>query len=68
MPVHVIPHEGERVRPNEIYEKLSDLTYQKKDADTDMSLYNRLSNALKKLNTSYNPTMQNIHEPVIDEN
>ena len=35
MPVHVIPDEGERVRPNEIYEKSSEITYLKKDADAD---------------------------------
>ena len=31
MPVHVIPDEGERVSPNESYEKSSELTYLKKD-------------------------------------
>ena len=38
MHVHVITDEGERVRPNEIYEKLSEFTYHKKDEDTETSL------------------------------
>ena len=32
-----------------------------------MSAYGRVLNALKKLDISYNPTMQKIHEPVIKE-
>ena len=55
MPVHVIPDEGERVSQNEISEKSSDITYHKKDARTDILVYNRVLNALKKLDTSYNP-------------
>ena len=39
MPVHAIPDEGERVRPNFISEKSLDLTYLKKDSDADMSAY-----------------------------
>ena len=66
--MHLIPDEGETVRPNEIYEKSSELTYLKKDADEDTSAYDRLFNALKKLDTEYNPTMQNMHDPVIEVN
>ena len=51
MPVHVIYDEGERVRPNEISERSSDLTYLKKDADADTSAYDRVLIALKKLDT-----------------
>ena len=51
--VHVIPDEGERVRPNEISENSSELTYLKIDADKDTLSYNRVLNALKKLDTSY---------------
>ena len=72
MPVHVICDEGEIVRPSEIYEKSSELTYLKKDADADadadMSAYDRLLNTLKKLDTSYNPTMHKMHNPVIKRN
>ena len=39
MTVHVIPDEGERVRPKKISKKSSELTYLKKDSDTDMSEY-----------------------------
>ena len=46
MHVNVIPDEVEIVRPNEISEMSSDLTYRKKDAYTDMSVYNRVLNAL----------------------
>ena len=52
MPVHLIPDEGERVRPNENSEKSSELTYLKKDSDVDTSAYEILLNALKKLDTS----------------
>ena len=68
MPVHVIPYEGERVRPDEISEHSSDLTYLDKDVDADTSAYDRLSNALKKLDTLYNPIIQKIHNPIIDGN
>ena len=68
MHVHVILDEVERVRPNENSEKSSQFTYQKKYANIDISSYNRILNAVKKLDTSYNPTMQNMHEPVIKEN
>ena len=66
--MHVIPDEGERVRPNEISEKLPEVTYFKKDAGAYTSAYDRVLNILKKLDTSYNPTMQKIHEPVIEVN
>ena len=39
MPVHIIPDEGEIVRPNEIYENSSELMYHKKYADAYMSVY-----------------------------
>ena len=68
MHVHVIPDEEEIVRPNKIYEKSSELPYHKKGANTDTSTYDRLLNALKKLYKLYNPTMQNLHEPVIEDN
>ena len=45
--MHVIPDEGERVRLNEISEKLSDLTCPKKHVDSDTSAYDRVLNALK---------------------
>ena len=54
--------------PNEIYEKSSDLTYLNKYAYIDTSECDRVLNALDKLNTSYNPTMQNMHNPVIKGN
>ena len=41
MQVHVIPNEVERVRLNRISEKLSEFTYLNKDADADMSVYNK---------------------------
>ena len=68
MHVRVIPDEGERVRRNEISEKLSDITYLKKDPDVDTSEYNILLNSLKNLDASYNPTMHKMHKPVIDGN
>ena len=67
MPVHVIPDEEERVRPNKISENLSDLLHLKKDAVADMLAYDRLLNALKKLDTLYNPTIQKMHNPVIED-
>ena len=51
MHAHVISDEGERVNPNESYEKSSELTYLKKNVDAEMSLYDRVLNALKKLDT-----------------
>ena len=68
IPVHVIPDEGERVRPNEISDKSSDLTYLNKDADADTSAYDRVLNGLEKLDKLYNPTMQKMHDPVIEVN
>ena len=63
--MHVITNEGQRVRPNKISEKSSELKYLKKDADSDTSVYDRLLNALKNLDTFYNPTMQKMHDKVI---
>ena len=57
---------GKRARLNKISENLSDLTYHKKDVDADTSAYNIVLNTLKKLDESCNPTMQNIHEPVME--
>ena len=68
MPVNVIPDEGERLRPDEISEKSSKLTYLKKDADTDTSACNRVLNALKKLYKLYNPTTKKIQETFIEGN
>ena len=68
MPVHVIPYEGEIVRANEISENSSELTYLNKYAHADMSAYDRVFNALKKLDASFNPKMQKMHDPVIEVN
>ena len=68
MPVHVIPDEGESVIPDKFSEKSSELTYLKKDSDTDMSAYNRVLNALKKIYTSCNPTMHKMQDPFIKAN
>ena len=54
--------------PTKNSEKSSELTYLKKDADADTSAYGRELNALKKLDTSYKPTMQKMHNPVIEGN
>ena len=51
MPVYVIPDKGERVRPNEISKRSSDLTYLNKEAYTDTSAYDRLLHSMKKLDT-----------------
>ena len=56
------------MRPNENFEMSSEFMYHKKYADTYASLYNRLLNSLKKLDTQFNPTMQKMHKPVIEEN
>ena len=56
------------MRPNEISEKSSELTYLKKYAGADMSAYDRVLNALENLDISYNPTIQKIHDPVIEGN
>ena len=66
MPVHVIPDEGERVRPNEISEKSSEPTYLKKNADADTSVYDKVLNTLKKLNILYSTNIQIMHDPVIE--
>ena len=49
IPVHLIPDKGEIVRPNENSENSSEFMYHKKDADTYTSSYDRVLNALKKL-------------------
>ena len=69
MPVHIIPDEGESVRQKKS-DKSSDLIYQNKDTDTDTetSSYNKVWNVLKKIDKSYNPTVQRINEPIIDGN
>ena len=61
--MHVISDEGEIVRPNE-NSKSSDLMYQKKDTKTYTSLYDRVLNALKKLDTLYNLTVTRMNQPV----
>ena len=68
MPVHVIPDEVESVNPKENLEKSSEFTYHKKDANTDTSSYDRVLNALKKLDTFYNPTTTKKYEPSIEGN
>ena len=67
MPMHVIHDEGESVRPKTNL-KFSELMYHKKDANTGTSAYDMLFNALKKLDTLYNPAMLRMHEPVIEGN
>ena len=42
--------------------------YYNKDAYTDTSLYDRLLNAMNKLDTPYNPTIQNMNDPVTEGN
>ena len=42
--------------------------YHKKYSNTDKSSYDSVLNALKKLDTLYNPTMESIHEPFIEGN
>ena len=66
VPVHVICDEVERVRPNELSEKSSQLTNLNKDTEAHTSAYDRVLNSLKKLDTLYNPTMQKIHNAVIE--
>ena len=56
------------MRPNEIYDKSSELMHPKKYSDTDTSAYDRLLKALKKLDTLYSPTMQKMQNPVIKGN
>ena len=67
MPVHVIPDEGEIVRPNK-NSKLSEFMHNKKGDNTETSVCNRVMNALNKLDTLYNPTMSGMNEPVIECN
>ena len=38
--------------------------HHKKESNTEMSEYDRVLNALKKLDTSYNKTMPRMHDPV----
>ena len=66
--VHIIHDEGESGRQNENPEKSPELTYHKKYANTDTSSYVGVLNALKKLDTLYNPNMSRMHEPVIEGN
>ena len=54
--------------PNKIYEKPSELVYLEKVSDAYTSAYNRLLNALNKLDTSYNATMQNMYNQVVEGN
>ena len=68
IPVHVIHDVGERVSPNKMSENSSELTYLKKAAAADTSAYDISLNAVKKLDTLYNPMMQKIHNPVIEGN
>ena len=46
----------------------SDFTYHKKEADTDMSAYDRVLNAHKKIDTSYNPIMKKFTSQKLREN
>ena len=48
--------------------KSSEFKYDNKYSTTDTPAYDRVLNALKKLDTSYNPTMPRIHHPVIEGN
>ena len=52
------------MRPNEKL-KSSDFTHHKKDSNTDTSEYDRGLNALKDLDTAYNPPRPRMNEPVI---
>ena len=63
--MHITPDEGESVRPEE-NSKSSEFRGRKKDGNTDTSEYDRVLNALKKLDTSHNLTMPIMHEPVIE--
>ena len=66
LPVHITPDEDESVRSDEKL-KSSDFTYHKKeDYNTDTSAYGRVLNSLKKLDTSYNPTLPRMHKLVIN--
>ena len=62
--MHITPDEGESVRPEE-NSKSSEFRGHKKDGNTDTSEYDRVLNALKKLDSCYNLTMPRIHNPVI---
>ena len=53
------------MRPNE-KSKSSGFTYHKKDDNTYTVYYDRVLNALKMLDTLYNPTMPRMYEPVIE--
>ena len=56
------------MRPKEISKKSSELMYLNKEADSETSAYNSVLNALNKLDTSYNSTMQKMKDPVIEGN
>ena len=53
------------MRPNK-KPKSPQFTYLKKDANTYMSVYDRVLNTMKKLDTLYNKTIPRMHEPVIE--
>ena len=63
--MHVTPGEKESVNPNK-KSKSSEFMYHKKYDNTDTSAYDKVLNALKKLDTLYNPTMPRMHETVIE--
>ena len=65
MSVLVIPDEGLSERLNKTPKFLSENAYQNNYDNTNKSLYDRVLNVLKKLDTPYNLTMTKIHEPVI---
>ena len=56
------------MRPKINYDNSSEFMYLKKYAKADTSAYNRVLNALNNLDTSYKPTMQKMHHPVIEVN
>ena len=56
------------MKPNKNAENSSEFAYKNKDADTYTPLYDIVFNTLKKLYTSYKPTMHNMHDPVIEGN
>ena len=65
MPVHTIPDEVESMNPKENLDKFSEFTYHKKDATTDTPAYDKLFNAIKKIDTLYKPSLPRVHKPVI---
>ena len=63
--MHITPDEGESVRPEE-NSKSSEFRGHKKDGNTDTSEYDRVLNALKKLDTSYNMNILIVHDPFVE--